>query len=501
MEKRDCYVEKEKMKVVIIAVPIMDQRGQRFYPIEQDASLNCTPYGLYLLVNVLRQQGHQVTMVDLNALGTRSLRKFEVVICEADLIGIGANSISWPTALDVIRQVRKIKPNITLVLGGIHPSMFDQYILEKYPVDYIVRGEGELAFPALCEALEQRTSVHTIHNLSWKTSEGKFIRNPIGPKIDLSRYDFPLPAYEDLPSGVYHRIAIESSRGCAFDCAFCSTSYRKSWREMRPEIFVERLTEVIPHLPLTIAHTIQIIDFEFSTNPRRAMTIFDILRKKEIKIGLLFESRADDLLQDGLIESMAEYTYAFQVGAECGYDEGLQLIGKGTTCEELEAAAKKLSGHGIADRAYYSFILGLPWENKKEIEQTIKFAVRLSNEYGIHIMLQWYWQFPGSRLWEKSRKTARVTEAMYDEYGFFRNLHLWHSSHRITPKQAWEIEEMILTYQWLGLFAYPDTCLIMHAIPEQLKTYFPRNILSPNGYSQDALNSLCEISDPPGKAM
>src|SRR5262249_45788681 len=144
---------------------------------------------------------------------------------------------------------------------------------------------------------------------------------------------------------------IESSRGCAFDCSFCSTSYRKSWRGIPPEQFVDRLEEISAHVHLTKQKNIHIIDDEFSMNVKRAKEIARILHRRGFPTPLVYDSRANDILDEEYLELIAPYTTQFLLGAECGYDEGLQKIGKGTTCAILEQAARNLAKYGMANRA------------------------------------------------------------------------------------------------------------------------------------------------------
>ena len=61
---------------------------------------------------------------------------------------------------------------------------------------------------------------------------------------------------------LYKGLSIESSRGCAFDCSFCSTSYRKTWSGMPAEKFVDRLEEMLPQVERTQLGMIHVIDDE-----------------------------------------------------------------------------------------------------------------------------------------------------------------------------------------------------------------------------------------------
>jgi len=472
----------------------MDYVGRQIRPIAQDATRNCPPYGLYLLASVLRRHQHDVTIVDLIAAGSNSIVPFQPLFADADLVGVTATSLSWPTALDVIAQIRKVNTRVPIVLGGVHPTIFDIYLLERYPIQYVIRGEAEVALPALCRAIEKKHGIGAVPNLSWKNKDGKAVRNAVGPLLsaeDMAKC--PLPAFDLLPQSIYTSLSLESSRGCAFDCSFCSTSYRQSWRPMPAEAFVDRLQRILPYLSKTVSRTIHIVDDEFSIDTKRAVDIVRLLTKRGIRTEFVYDARARDLLNPEFTATIAPYTNQFLVGAECGYDEGLARIGKKTTCAQLEAAAKNLRNCGTADKGNFSFILGLPWEGKREIERTIDFASRLYGEYGVKILLQSYCLIPGSRLWQNERDKLVVTEAMYDEYGFFHNLHFWYSSLRLSPADAWDIEDMMQALLWLSHLAHPGKKMIQRTIPLLLAKYYPRSILTQNGYAV-GLESLREVA-------
>src|SRR6185436_17765557 len=203
------------MKVLLVSPPIMDVVRGRLRPVGVDAEKECPAVGIYSLAAVLEKAGHEVVVLDLVLLGTRSLHGFEQDLQAAELVGIGATSMAWPTAVDVIRQVRRARPDVPIVCGGIHPTLFDRYVLSSFPVEYVVRGEGELALERLCAALEGRGELGEVPNLSWKAPDGKLVRNQIAPQIPKALLGtLPLPDYTRLPAGGYKCLGLESSRGC-----------------------------------------------------------------------------------------------------------------------------------------------------------------------------------------------------------------------------------------------------------------------------------------------
>ncbi len=485
------------MKIMLIAPPVMDyslgNAGGVLKPIAMDATHTCPPYGIYLLATILESHGYEAIVVDLVAEGINSIESHQKILKSCDLVTIGATSLSWPTALDIVFQIRKIAPDILIELGGIHPTMFDSYILKNYPVDYIIRGEAERALPILCKAIENKSSLYEVPNLSWKSHRNTITKNALAKKMtgeELGR--FPIPNYSILPRGVYQSLSLESSRGCKFDCAFCSTSYRRTWRAIPATIFVERLAETMKYIDKVQFKTLQIIDDEFTLDVERVIEIAKLLHKNNLKPSLIYNSRATDLISDQLVDNLAEFTRQLLVGAECGYEDGLQRVGKGTSCGILEEAAKKLNTFGIADKADFSFILGLPWETRNEINQTINFATHLHIKYGVRILLQWYCQIPGSRIWEEFRKNEVVDETMYDYYGFFRNLYLFRSGVNVLPSEVFEISKVISDLQKISKIRWGNYPTIEYSIPETISENYLGLLNDQNDLS--GLKSLREVA-------
>ena len=191
-----------------------------------------------------------------------------------------------------------------------------------------------------------------------------------------------------------------------------------------------------------------------------------------------------------------EFTGQFLIGAECGYDEGLKRIGKDTTTKILEDAARLLYKHNLSGCADFSFIIGLPWDSAAEVRKTCQFASHLFATYGVRILLQWYCQIPGSRLWEADREAGLVNEAMYNYYGFFRDLYLFRSGVKLSPAEVWEISGMVSALQSLAQYRYPTKTMVEYGHPEPIGLYFPQEVMSRR---PDGLASLREVSLPEKK--
>ena len=283
------------MRVLLIAPPIMDVIDGELQVVGVDALRECPPLGIYALAAVLDAQGHEAVIADLILQGGRSLGAWEHELDTADLVGVGSTSMAWPTALDVIGQVRQRRPDVPIVCGGIHPTLFDRYILSAFPVQFVVRGEGETALGELCRALEGRLDLCDVPNLSWINPGGYLVRNPIDPMLRRGELAaLPVPDFGRLPPTSYKCLGIESSRGCVYDCSFCSTPYRRTWRGLDAEVVVDRLERVLDRMDRTTSRCVHIVDDEFSLNPSRATGIAQLIRERGLTPRLLFDSRARD---------------------------------------------------------------------------------------------------------------------------------------------------------------------------------------------------------------
>ena len=183
------------MKVLLVAPPIMDSIDGRLQVVGVDAIRECPPLGIYTLAAVLEAHGHDVVVADLILHATRSLDAFAADVDAADLVGIGATSMAWPTAVDAIAQVRRRRPDVPIVCGGIHPTLFDRHVLRTFPVQFVVRGEGEVAIGRLCAALDGRSTSAPCRTSRGSTPTAGSCATPIDAKItagDLAAT--PLPA-------------------------------------------------------------------------------------------------------------------------------------------------------------------------------------------------------------------------------------------------------------------------------------------------------------------
>src|SRR5712691_8719798 len=209
---------------------------------------------------------------------TRLVREFN-----PDVVGLSIMTFQRRTAARIIALVRELGPSVRIVVGGYDPSL----AVEAYDdmgVDYLVRGEGEVTFRELLRALEHGTGVDRICGLSYRNGES-WVHNPDRPPHRLEDSEIRPPNRDARVLKGYTLMGrqvdvIETSRGCTYDCSFCSII------EMRGRNFhtysFDRVLADIRDARDHGARTIFLVDDNITLNVRR----FEALCEAIIAAGL-----------------------------------------------------------------------------------------------------------------------------------------------------------------------------------------------------------------------
>jgi radical SAM superfamily enzyme YgiQ (UPF0313 family) len=171
---------------------------------------------------------HRVAVADL-ILAQRSVRTTVADLMgtiKPDVIGLSVMTFQRKTAKKIIELVHSLNPSVRIVVGGYDPSMAPEAYTDGSPVDFIVRGEGEITFRKLICAIESGTGYDEILGLSARERDG-FRHNPDRPVSGLESGEIRLPKRDARVLAGYTMLGrqvdvVETSRGCTFDCSFCS---------------------------------------------------------------------------------------------------------------------------------------------------------------------------------------------------------------------------------------------------------------------------------------
>jgi radical SAM superfamily enzyme YgiQ (UPF0313 family) len=171
---------------------------------------------------------HVVAIADLILVQSSVRRTIERLVRELapDVVGLSVMTFQRATALRLARQIRVLRPAARIVVGGYDASLAPEAYDAAPEIDFLIRGEGEVAFCELTRALESRQPVEAIGGLSYRAG-GRFVHNPPRPILRLAENPLRLPNRGARVLRGYTLLGraidvVETSRGCTYDCSFCS---------------------------------------------------------------------------------------------------------------------------------------------------------------------------------------------------------------------------------------------------------------------------------------
>jgi len=171
---------------------------------------------------------HTVSIADLILVQSRVRSTIERLVGELapDVVGLSVMTFQRATAMKIAGLIRALRPAIRIVVGGYDPSLAPEAYEACPDIACIVRGEGEHTFCEMLRAVEAGNSFQGIAGLSYRTADG-FVRNPDRGIAKLASSPLRLPKRSARVLKGYTLLGrqvdvVETSRGCTFDCSFCS---------------------------------------------------------------------------------------------------------------------------------------------------------------------------------------------------------------------------------------------------------------------------------------
>jgi anaerobic magnesium-protoporphyrin IX monomethyl ester cyclase len=337
-------------------------------------------------------QHHNVAVADLILVQDRVRESVERLVrqIQPDVVGLSIMTFQRKTAGRIIDLVRSLKPGVRIVVGGYDPTLAAEAYTESSfaPVDFIVRGEGDITFRELLRAIENETGYDDIRGLSFKSGD-RFYHNPDRPISSLDDGEVRPPKRDARVLDGYTMLGrqsdvIETSRGCTFDCSFCSII------EMRGRNFVtysfDRVIADIRDAYDRGARAIFIVDDNITLNVKR----FSGLCQAIVDAGL----NTIDYTVQGMTSAIANhgdelaplmhkagFRYVF-LGIENILEDDLQFLRASSKNARRENGKKAGNAtitaieHIHRNKMYVvgGLIVGNPDDTKESIEMNLEFA-------------------------------------------------------------------------------------------------------------------------------
>jgi anaerobic magnesium-protoporphyrin IX monomethyl ester cyclase len=326
--------------------------------------------GLLSIAAVLSQGGNQVQYIDadIDDLTDEQVLN-EIVSFGTDLVGITVNMFQADAAHRLARFIRAALPKMTIVAGGPHPSALGRDFLWRYGAfDVAVVGEGESI------ALRLRPGM----------------TGTIGPDPLIKGLDsIPFPAYDlaeplarypgEAPVRWPPSMHVLASRGCSYQCTFCSKPVFGDVMRWRDPVKVVDEVEYLHG-----SFEIQEINFHDDTmNARKPWFLAvcrEIIRRRLHKVVTFRTSFRVNLVDDEILEAArAANFWLIFYGVESGNQAVLDEIKKGITVGQVERAFAMTHHHGL--KALAAFMVGNAGETRETVQDSIDLAKRIDPDY------------------------------------------------------------------------------------------------------------------------
>jgi len=368
---------------------------------DKTSSLFAPPLGLLYLARIIEQQGHQVEVIDARE-GKLTQKELAVISKSVDAIGISIPTFALKNSQKIINTIKTEDNSIPIFAGGPHCSLFPKETLDVVNINAVIQGEAESAMQYFPKALETG-KLSIVPGIYYK--ESKKIKQGKPPKAIDDLDTIPFPAHYLVKQYEYgHHSGFKlfegkftsmiTSRGCPYRCSFCSRDLfiGRKYRQRSADNVLQEIEYIVDQG----YNGIIFVDDNFLLNKDRTMKIMDGIIDRNLDLNMIVEGARVDSADEKLYNKMWKAgVKLISFGIESGNQDVLNFYNKNITLDQIKKAVKLANNTGFFVSA--SFIIGAPFETKKHIENTIKFACSLPIDSPEFYILEYR---VGSDLWK-----------------------------------------------------------------------------------------------------
>ena len=332
------------------------------------------------------------------------------------MVGITFYTPEYFEVFKLARACKKINPKIKIIVGGIHPTLYSEEILEEKncPIDFVVIGEGEITTYELIKAIrEKRKSYKNINGIAYLNSDNNIIRTNIRPICD-NIDDISYPAYDLIDMNYYtssnpyairgcflRSMYILATRGCPSSCTFCVAKKLRNYTGSRKFSRFRSAKSIIDEIQILREKykidSFYFIDDLFTINKKNVIEFCREIKKKNINLLQGCSSKVSTL-DEITIKSMAEAgCVQIDFGVERGSDKALRLIKKGIKIEKIKEIFELCNRYNI--RTFANFLVNLPEETEKDLDDIVNLMNVINPEI---VSINIFTPYPGTEIYDNT---------------------------------------------------------------------------------------------------
>lgn len=453
---------KKKVFLVYPPSPIMNREDRCQQPTKELLVIPpLPPSDLMYLASIAEQCGYEAKIKDYSLGGNflEDLRSYN-----PDYIVANIATPSFKSDMEALAQAKLVLPNLKIIVKGAPFLTYNTNVVYENPfIDYVIMGEAELTLKDILNGVPDRDILGICYS---ENSQG--VQNPPRP-FNENLDDLPFPARHLVDNSIYKRpdngkvqAVIKVSRGCPYHCFFCLATpvSGSKVRTRSAENIIAEIKECVEKYNIkNFLFWSDIFNFD------REWTL-DLCRKiieSGLKITWSANTRAntmDDEMANLMYKSGCRLV---SIGVESGSQEILNNIGKKITLDDIRNTVKILKKNKI--KIYNYFVIGLPWETEKTVEETIKFAIELDSNF---ISFYTATPLPGTRYFAYAMMNNLVTETLdFSSAYYFPAVR----SHELSKERIFELHKLAVKRFYLRPKFIIKTLLGLRSFNE-FKNYF-----------------------------
>lgn len=401
------------MKIALILPP--NTQEERYDKKIAKAVGTLPPIGLLSLAAVLKKYNHRIKVMDGSIETLDEINK-QLDTFKPEIIGLTAMTILWPKIVWWVPHLKLRFPNCFIVIGGIHPTIIKERCLEECPeADALVIGDGEYTIVEVAERLGKNETLKGVKGVIYRKGN-QIIANEQRELIQ-NLDDLPFPAREliDIVKYVpsieqYKRVPITNiigTRGCSFNCIFCSKIGRTARFRSAKNIF-EEIQFLVEKFKI---REIAFWDDIFTLKRRRVIEFCSLLKNSKMDVVWSAQSRVNTIDKELVAIMKQAGCWKLFFGVESLVQKNLDMLNKMATVQNTFDAIHWCRQEGIETEA--SFTFGIPGETFEDGKKTIELMKKLNPHYAKCFPLT---PVPGTKLYKLAKELGTFTTTDLKEY-------------------------------------------------------------------------------------
>ena len=363
------------------------------------------PVGIGYLASYLTSHGKTVWISDEEAAGPseKMVSEYTREAKRPYIFGLSCLTAGVARANEIAGVVKERYPDSKVIFGNMHPTVLAAEVLKDSNVDIVVRGEGEETLDALYEKIKTGSDYGSLKGISFRR-DGAVIHNEDAPLPDLAGIPrFPYHLFKQH-SERYDLGSIASSRGCPYNCIFCSqrSISGRRYRFFPSEIVIQDIEKLVTEYRCP---SIVFVDDSFIVNRERILRLCAMIREGGFHKNTIFDCQVrGDTVDEEVLGALKESGFrTLHFGIETASERLMKLVDKRETVRQVTDGIRMAQKFGFQISG--TFILGLPTETRDERKMAYRLAGELSLDY---VRFNNATPYPGTKLYEIAVEEKRL---------------------------------------------------------------------------------------------